>query len=577
MRVRWLVRTIAMVGIVGIVAAACSKSSSSGTTNTPGATTPAPATSSAPPQGGSIVVGAEQWPDCVNPITSCSSATWYWYSVGELTMGYAMVLNLQGNFVASPLLVEAPSLDNGGITQSPFTITYKINPDAKWADGTDITSKDFDFTNRAILNTTGAYTTTGYNEIDSIDTSDPKTAVIKFKQVFVDWPDLFGGVYQGLFEAHAFPKFENDPKPNLDKEMLDNIPFSGGPWVLKSWGKDQAVFTRNDNYYGKKAILDQVTIVPRTDQSTEIQSLLSGEVAAIYPQPSDVSLLDQVSSNSAVKAEGTNGAYFESLWFNHDSAPLDDAKVREALMYAVDRQSIIDAIIKLNNPNAEVLNCGFVSFPNIGPWCGQKPFEQFSYDPNKAKELLTADGYDCSATPCTKGGKPLVVQYSTVSTNTRRTTTQELLQPKAKDAGFQFQIKNYDAGTLFGDIGPHGKFTMADYATGGSVDPSISGSFGCDVIPTSANQFAGGNWNHWCNQQATDLMKQSDQELDQTKRLDLLNQVYALEAQDFLSLPLYVLPNVGAWRTDKIAGPIADYIPSNLGMFYNMNEWYLAS
>jgi peptide/nickel transport system substrate-binding protein len=158
MRVRWLVRTIAMVGIVGIVAAACSKSSSSGTTNTPGATTPAPATSSAPPQGGSIVVGAEQWPDCVNPITSCSSATWYWYSVGELTMGYAMVLNLQGNFVASPLLVEAPSLDNGGITQSPFTITYKINPDAKWADGTDITSKDFDFTNRAILNTTGAYT-----------------------------------------------------------------------------------------------------------------------------------------------------------------------------------------------------------------------------------------------------------------------------------------------------------------------------------------------------------------------------------------------------------------------------------
>ena len=79
-------------------------------------------------------------------------------------------------------------------------------------------------------------------------------------------------------------------------------------------------------------------------------------------------------------------------------------------------------------------------------------------------------------------------QYSTVSTNTRRTTTQELLQPKAKDAGFQFQIKNYDAGTLFGDIGPHGKFTIADYATGGSVDPSITSSFGCDAIPTKDNR-----------------------------------------------------------------------------------------
>ena len=87
-------------------------------------------------------------------------------------------------------------------------------------------------------------------------------------------------------------------------------------------------------------------------------------------------------------------------------------------------------------------------------------FTDFTYDPNKAKEILTSDGYDCTSTPCTKGGKPLVVQYSTVSTNTRRTTTQELLQPKAKDAGIQFQIKNYDAGTLFGDIGPHGKYTI---------------------------------------------------------------------------------------------------------------------
>ena len=574
MRVRWLFRTIAVVGVVGIVAAACSKSSS---TVTPATSGPGPVTSATPPQGGSIVLGAEQWPDCINPITTCSSATWYWYSVAEHVLPRAMVLNLQGNFEASPLLTEAPTLDNGGITQSPFTVTFKINPDANWADGTPITSKDFDFTTKAIMNTSGAYTTVGYDQITSIDTSDPKTAVIAFSKVFVDWPDLFGGVYQGLFEAHAFPKFENSDKPNLKDEMLDNMPFSGGPWVLKSWSKDQAVFTRNDAYYGKKAILDQVTIVPRTDQATEIQSLLSGEVSAIYPQPSDVSLLDQVSSNPAVKAEGTNGGYFEAIWINHDAAPLDDPKVREALMYAIDRQAVIDAIIKLNNPNSAVLNCGFISFPGIGPWCGQKPFEQFTYDPNKAKEILTSDGYDCTATPCTKGGKALVVQYSTVSTNTRRTTTQELLQPKAKDAGFQFQIKNYDAGTLFGDIGPHGKYTIADYATGGSVDPSITSSFGCDAIPTKDNSYAGGNWNHWCNQQADDLMKQSDQELDQTKRLDLLNQVYALQAQDFLSVPLYVLPNVGAWRTDKIAGPIADYIPSNLGMFFNMNEWYLAS
>jgi len=574
MRLRNVARAISVLAVVSIVAAAC------GGKTTPKGTT----TSTAKPvKGGSIVVGAEQWPECVNPINECSSATWTWYSVLEHVLGYAMVLDLNGNFVASPLLTEAPTLDNGGITQNPFTITYKISDKAVWADGSPITSADFDFTWKAILNTTGAYTTVGYTSIDSIDTTDPKSAAIKFKDVFVDWPDLFGGVYQGIFEKAAFPKQANSAKPNLAKEMQNSIPFSGGPWVLKSWSKDQAVFTRNDKWYGTAGgsrggipWLDQVTMVPRTDQPTEIQSLLTGEVDAIYPQPSDVSLIDQVKGTPGVKAKGTDGAYFEALWFQHESAPLDDAKVREALMYAIDRQSIIDAIIKLNNPNAEVLNCGFVSFPNIGNWCKDKqPFSQFTYDPAKAKSLLTADGYDCTATPCTKNGAPLTVEYSTVSTNTRRTTTQQLLQAKAKDAGFAFKVKNYEAGVLFGDIGPHGKFTMADFATGGSVDPSITSSFACENIPTSKNSFAGGNWNHWCDTAATDLMHQSDKELDPAKRLQLFDQIYDLEATDFLSLPLYVLPNVGAWRADKIGGPVDAFIPSNLGMFYNMNDWYL--
>ncbi|TML02518.1 MAG: hypothetical protein E6G40_00235 [Actinobacteria bacterium] len=574
MRLRNVARAISVLAVVSIVAAACGGGTKSPTT---------PTSTAKPVKGGSIVVGAEQWPECVNPINECSSATWTWYSVLEHVLGYAMVLDLNGNFVASPLLTEAPTLDNGGITQNPFTITYKISDKAVWADGSPITSADFDFTWKAILNTTGAYTTVGYTSIDSIDTTDPKSAAIKFKDVFVDWPDLFGGVYQGIFEKAAFPKQANSAKPNLAKEMQNSIPFSGGPWVLKSWSKDQAVFTRNDKWYGTAGSsrggipwLDQVTMVPRTDQPTEIQSLLTGEVDAIYPQPSDVSLIDQVKGTPGVKAKGTDGAYFEALWFQHESAPLDDAKVREALMYAIDRQSIIDAIIKLNNPNAEVLNCGFVSFPNIGNWCKDKqPFSQFTYDPAKAKSLLTADGYDCTATPCTKNGAPLTVEYSTVSTNTRRTTTQQLLQAKAKDAGFAFKVKNYEAGVLFGDIGPHGKFTMADFATGGSVDPSITSSFACENIPTSKNSFAGGNWNHWCDTAATDLMHQSDKELDPAKRLQLFDQIYDLEATDFLSLPLYVLPNVGAWRADKIGGPVDAFIPSNLGMFYNMNDWYL--
>jgi len=523
----------------------------------------------------------EQWPQCANPINQCSSATWYWYVIGENVLPYAMVVDLQGNFVASPLLTEAPSLDNGGITQSPFSVTYHLNPDANWADGTPITSADFDFTWKAILNTKGAYLTAGSDQIQSIDTTDPKTVVITFKGVYVDWQDLFGGLYQGIFEKAAFPAFANDAKPDLSKEMRNEVPFSGGPWVLKSFSKDQAILVRNDQYYGQKAYLDQVNEVPRLDQPTEINSVITGEVAAIYPQPSDQSLLNQFKQNPNVQSLGAPGAYFEALWFQHAAKPMDDPNVRKGLMYAINRQAIIDAIIKLNNPNAAVNGCAFLAFKGLGPYCDKEYFgtDVFPYDPAKAREAFTAAGYDCSDAngPCTKDGKPLTILYRTVSTNTRRTTTQELLQPDALKAGVKFDIKNAEATVIFSDIAPKGEFMIADYASGGSPDPTVTSSFSCKFIPTAANSYAGGNWNHWCDQQASALMDQSDKELDSAKRLDLMNQIYQFEQTDFLSLPLYQLPNVGAWRSDQIAGPISDYIPSNLGMFYNMNYWYKVS
>ena len=71
-------------------------------------------------------------------------------------------------------------------------------------------------------------------------------------------------------------------------------------------------------------------------------------------------------------------------------------------------------------------------------------------------------------------------------------------------------------------------------------------------------------------------MEQSDRELDPAKRLGLLNQVYAMEAEDSVALPLYVVPVVSAWRSNTLDGPIGVWNGSPYGLFFNMNEWYLA-
>ena len=575
MRLR-LIRTLAMVAVAGLVAAACN-STSNAPPGSPGPTTP----SSKPHTGGSVILGAEQWPQCLNPVTSCAQASWLFWGVYEHVLPRAMQIDLKGNFVASPLLTEAPSLANGGLQQNPFTVTFKLDPKAVWDDGSPITSKDIDFTWKAIMHTTGTLSTVGYDQITSIDTTDPHTAVIHFKTVYVDWADLFGGGTGYILKASAFPS-ANPDKPNLASEMTTSIPFSGGPWKLTAWSKQQETLVRNTKYWGHQPYLDQVTMIPIEDQPTEINALLSGQVSAIFPQPSNVSLLRQFQANPNVKAIGGPSLYDEGLWFQIDQPPVNDLKVRQAVAYAIDRQAVVDAIVKLNNPGATVQNCGLLWFPGVGPWCpsGAGPFAQYTYDPAKAMQILESDGYDCSKVAsggfCQKDGKDLSVEYNSVAGNARRETTEALLKEKAKAAGINFDIKNFEATDLFSNHLPKLTYGMAEFANGGVIDPSVTSVFSCAAIPSAKNSYAGQNTDAWCNQQADALMKQSDAELDQAKRAQEIQQIGTLEAQDLPALPLYVLPNVFAWRKDALAGPLGQYVSSVYGPFFNMDQWYQA-
>ena len=367
MRVRWYWHTIAAVAVASMVAAACG-----------GGTSPkaSPATSGSPVKGGKIVLGAEQYPECINVITQCASASWLYWSATQYVMPRAMQVTLSGTFDKSPLLTEAPSLDNGGLTQNPFTVRFKINPAAKWADGSPITCADFDFTLNATINTKGTYSTAGYDQISKIDCTDPHTAVLNYKDVYTDWPDVFGGATGVVIEKAAFPKEANATKVDLSTEMQDNIPFSGNAWKLQSWSKTQTVLVPNTNYWDHKPNLDQVTIVPRTDPTTEVNDLLSGAVQAIFPQPGIVSFVKQFGTQPSVKfVSGPGVVFYESLWINQSKPPFNDPKVREAFFWGVDRQAVINGLIRLNDPSTTApLGCGILAIPGT-PWCSKsQPF-----------------------------------------------------------------------------------------------------------------------------------------------------------------------------------------------------------
>jgi len=129
-----------------------------------------------------IVLAAEGWPGCLNPILDCGSEPWARYTVLQHVLRRAMQLDAAGNHVASPLLTQAPSLANGGLRLGPpFTVSFHIRNDAVWDDGSPITSADFEFTWKAIVYTKRSVEASEYRAIRSIDTTDPKTAIVEFR------------------------------------------------------------------------------------------------------------------------------------------------------------------------------------------------------------------------------------------------------------------------------------------------------------------------------------------------------------------------------------------------------------
>jgi peptide/nickel transport system substrate-binding protein len=526
-------------------------------------------------KGGSAVFAAEQWPECINPITQCSNSSWLQWLVPIHVLPRLMELDEKNNFVASPLLTEAPTLDNGGIEEGPpFKVTFKLNPDAKWDDGTPITSEDVEFSWQAVLKTKGSLSTAGYEDIESIDTTDPQTAVLTWKRPYTDWQDVMGG-FQGIILQKS--KFKS---ADTSKDMAQTIGFSGGPWILESFSQDQLILKRNENYWDADRIplLDQVTFVPRTEISEEVNAVTTGQALAIYPQPTSGNVPDLTSGDPLSATFGATTQY-EGLWFNQKPGkPFADDNVRAAFVHAFDRQKFLDDIVKPFFPDVEPLNCA-AWVPGVGDWCDQDNAaakEALTFDSAKVEEFMGKAGYAKDGDGIwAKDGQQLRIKWSVNTDNERRLDTQTEFIPELRKQGFLVETDNFDADTLFQQKLPAGDYDFSMFIQVTSPDPSATAILHTDQIPGPENEGQGQNQWWYSNTDADKLMEDSDSEFDTAARVEQIHELNEILISDYVTLPLYVFPSMGVWRNDRLEGPIDQFIDSPESIFWNMYDWSL--
>jgi peptide/nickel transport system substrate-binding protein len=260
--------------------------------------------------------------------------------------------------------------------------TFNLRQDVKWHNGDPFTSADvkFSFERYISPDAKGSWSPTHRQTIDRIETPDTYTVKIHAKDPpYVFYPQTLTGTYM-----HSKNYFEKVGADAFSKE-----PMGTGPWRLTRFTPGvSAELEPVAEYWGTKPVWDKLVLPRVPEEATRIAMLKRGEV--------DVA---GVSIDNAVKLRDTDGyqlrqcgyatvpAYFLPGYYM-TPGPTSDARVREAMDIAINRQELVDSFFKgFGKPGA-----GQIGLTDA-VWGFDPIWYSPQYEPDRAKQLLRDAGY----------------------------------------------------------------------------------------------------------------------------------------------------------------------------------------
>jgi peptide/nickel transport system substrate-binding protein len=269
--------------------------------------------------------------------------------------------------------------------------TFKLDPTAKFADGSAVEAKDVKWSWERLANVKGSasYLMAGYT---SVDPTDASTVVVTFGAPNSAFLPIVAAGYMGIINsdvASAEGALADATASTADKAepwFLENSAGSG-PYQLDSYTQGESIaLTRNDNYWGaRKPVFPRITLKQVKDSASQLQQLQQGD-ADIAMQIA-VDALPQLDGASNVTTELVDSFNYVYIALSPGAVGAEDMKdpnVRKAIGMAIDYQGAIDALVAgKGKPQASPIPNGFL---------GAKDLLLPVTDVEQAKELLKAAG-----------------------------------------------------------------------------------------------------------------------------------------------------------------------------------------
>jgi peptide/nickel transport system substrate-binding protein len=412
-----------------------------------------------------------------------------------------------------------------------LVFTFTMRDGVTFHDGRPFTSADAKYTLDTVLSSTFAKaasffggsgaTRTAY--VKSVEAPDPHTLIIRLNQIWT-------GLLPNLVPIAIIPKDSY--------ESQKTHPLGTGPFKFKSYDQVQQVvdLEANANYYDGAPQIPLLRARAISESNQMQAELQSGRVdiapLATSLSPDAISALGQYPTLAVHQFVGSN---LNLLTFNTSQPPLDNVKVRQAIAYAIDRESMIRDLIRGQGALAHSV------LPEAS-WAYAKP-QTYQFDPARAKQLLDEAGFKDpdGDGPQMRWAKPLVFRISGSSAAARQYSG--VIQNYLKNVGIPVAIETSELTTMLDQL-RYGQFQMTyGQWVGGNQDPIFYHDlFATSEIPTQTR--AARNRSRYSNPELDKILDEAGNTYDHAKGAPLYAKAQEIIARDVPVFPLWYQANM---------------------------------
>ncbi|AZN35046.1 ABC transporter substrate-binding protein [Iodobacter ciconiae] len=300
---------------------------------------------------------------------------------------------------------------------------------------------------------------------------------------------------------------------------LNTKPIGTGPFVLKNYQKDSHIrFDVFTAYFGDKPKIDKLIYAITPDASVRVQKLKASECQiALSPKPQDVLAARQDKNIQAIETPAFSTAF---IAFNSQHKPFDNAKVRQALNYAFDKNAYLKQVF---DGTATAADGPYP--PNTWSYINQ---EDYKYNPAKAKQLLAEAGFPNGFSTS------IWIRPTGSSLNPNPRAGGELLQADLARIGVKAELKVIEWGELIkrAKAGEHDLLFMGWSGDNGDPDNFLTPQFSCSSIESGLN-FA-----RYCDPQLDKLINNGKKIANQATRAKLYTSAQKIIHDQALWIPL---------------------------------------